>query len=114
MNRRTALTLALCALAAAPPALAAPGWRALFDGRSLDAWAQVGDANWRIVDGSVQADAGGGVLVSKEDFGDFQLRAEVWVEYGREQRHLHTRHRPCPGDVAERLRGEPLRYSSGP
>jgi hypothetical protein len=41
----------------------------------------VGDANWAIVDGAVQATAGkGGHLVSKEPFGDFELTAEFWVE----------------------------------
>ena len=37
-------------------------------------------ANWRVVDGAVQADSGmGGFLVSKASYGDFELRAEVWV-----------------------------------
>ncbi|MGD9902534.1 MAG: DUF1080 domain-containing protein [Vicinamibacterales bacterium] len=54
---------------------------ALFDGRSLGAWERVGDANWSIVEGAVQATEGqGGHLVSKESFGDFELTAEFFVE----------------------------------
>jgi len=40
-------------------------WTTLFDGRNLDNWNQVGDANWQLVDGVVQADKGSGFLVSK-------------------------------------------------
>ena len=59
----------------------AQGARVLFDGTSLNAWDRVGDANWTIVDGAVQATEGqGGHLVSKEQFGDFELTAEFWVE----------------------------------
>jgi hypothetical protein len=61
--------------------LAQGGARALFDGSSLNAWDRVGDANWTIADGAVQATEGkGGHLVSKEQFGDFELTAEFWVE----------------------------------
>jgi hypothetical protein len=56
------------------------GWVSLFDGRNLDKWTAIGDANWRIVDGVVEADKGSsGFLVSKNNYGDFQLRAEFWV-----------------------------------
>ena len=59
----------------------AQGTRALFDGTSLNAWDAVGDANWTVVDGAVQATEGkGGHLVSKEQFGDFELTADFWVE----------------------------------
>jgi Domain of Unknown Function (DUF1080) len=41
----------------------------------------VGDANWRVVDGAVQADKGmGGFLVTKNSYSNFQIRAEVWVD----------------------------------
>ncbi len=55
------------------------GWTTLLDGKSLDNWTKVGDANWRIEDGAAVADRGNGFLVSKESYGDFQLRAEFWV-----------------------------------
>jgi Domain of Unknown Function (DUF1080) len=56
------------------------GWVTLFDGKSLDNWDTIGDANWRLVDGVVQADKGNGFLVSKNSYGDFQIRAEFWVD----------------------------------
>jgi hypothetical protein len=56
------------------------GWTTLFDGSSLANWNQVGDANWRIVDGAVVADKGVGFLVSKKTYGDFQIRAEFWAD----------------------------------
>jgi hypothetical protein len=59
---------------------AAAGWTTLFDGKSLDNFTPVGDANWRLAEGAVQADKGSGHLVSKQSYGDFELRAEVWVD----------------------------------
>ena len=44
------------------------GWVTLFDGSNLNDWNQIGDANWRIVDGAVQADKGNGFLVSKNSY----------------------------------------------
>src|SRR3954451_10453895 len=55
------------------------GWTVLLDGKSIDSFNKVGDANWRIEDGAVVADKGNGFLVTKEKYGDFQLRAEFWV-----------------------------------
>ena len=56
------------------------GWVTLFDGKTLDNWNKIGDANWRIEDGAVVADKGNGFLVSKNSYGNFQLRAEFWVD----------------------------------
>lgn len=56
------------------------GWVTLFDGKNLDNWSQIGDANWKLVDGVVVADKGNGFLVSKDTYTDFQLRAEFWVD----------------------------------
>ena len=56
------------------------GWVTLFDGKNLDNWNKIGDANWRIEDGAVVADKGNGFLVSKNSYGNFQLRAEFWVD----------------------------------
>src|SRR5229473_1897080 len=56
------------------------GWITLFDGKSLDNWAQIGNANWTLADGVVQADKGNGFLVSKSSYTDFQIRAEFWVD----------------------------------
>ena len=36
--------------------------------------------SWQARPASGQADVGSGFLVSKQDYGDFQLRAEFWVD----------------------------------
>src|SRR4051794_33891052 len=54
------------------------GWTALFDGKSIDSFNKVGDANWRVEDGSIVSDKGNGFLVTKDSYGDFQLRVEFW------------------------------------
>jgi hypothetical protein len=72
--------IAAAALSLAPQALSqSGGWTVLFDGKSIDNFNKVGDANWRIEDGAVVADRGNGFLVTKASYGDFQLRAEFWV-----------------------------------
>lgn len=61
-------------------AQAGAGWTTLLDGTNMNQWTPIGMANWRVVDGAVQADSGmGGFLVSKSTYGDFELRAEFWV-----------------------------------
>ena len=57
------------------------GWVTLFDGKSLDNFSPIGDANWRIEDGVLVADKAtkNSYLVSKKDYRDFQIRAEFWV-----------------------------------
>ena len=59
---------------------ATAGWVTLFDGSSLDSWNAIGNANWKLADGVVQADQGTGFLVSKNSYGDFQVKAEIWVD----------------------------------
>jgi hypothetical protein len=57
------------------------GWTTLFDGKNIDAFNKVGDANWTIAEGVVQADKGmGGYLVTKQPYTDFEIRAEFWVD----------------------------------
>jgi 3-keto-disaccharide hydrolase len=57
------------------------GFTTLFDGKNIDAFNKVGDANWTIADGVVQADKGmGGYLVTKQPYTDFEIRAEFWVD----------------------------------
>lgn len=60
----------------------ATGWTTLIDGeKGLENWNRLGNANWRPVDGAIQADKGKGYsyLVSKNSYKDFQIRAEFWV-----------------------------------
>jgi hypothetical protein len=67
-----------------PSGQAETGWITLFDGSGFDNWTAIGDANWRLVDGAVQADRKIGkdnaYLVSKKSYKDFQIRAEFWVD----------------------------------
>lgn len=62
------------------PASGEPGFTTLFDGTNLNRWSLSGNANWRLQDGLAQAELGSGLLVSKETYGDFQLKAEFWVD----------------------------------
>jgi hypothetical protein len=60
------------------------GWITLFDGKNLDHWNRLGEANWTVADGVVQADKkvgeGSAFLVSKDSYTDFQLKVEFWVD----------------------------------
>jgi hypothetical protein len=82
----TAAALLLAAAATIPAshnalAQAAPGWTSLIDGKSLDShWNKIGEANWKIEDGAAVATKGAGYLVSKQPYGDFQLKAEFWAD----------------------------------
>ncbi len=51
----------------------------MFDGKSLKGWDIVGDANWNVADGVVQADKGSGYLVTPASYRDFQITLEFWV-----------------------------------
>jgi len=85
MNRRTVLKSALLFGAAAVTSSRAmaqgSGWTTLFDGKNLDHFSPIGDANWRLENGVLVADKASKIsyLVSKEDYTDFELRAEFWV-----------------------------------
>jgi len=86
MNRRSIVgaALLLAGIAAFPYAHRASGqssgWIALFDGKNLDNFNQIGTANWHIEDGAVVADKGNGFLVTKNTYTDYQLRAEFWID----------------------------------
>ena len=56
------------------------GWMTLFDGSTLEGWNVLGDANWELADGAVQADSGSGFLVTPKSYGDFVLTLEFWVD----------------------------------
>ncbi len=88
---RIALGLSVAALVLAgcanlPSAQPDAGWTTLYDnGMNLNDWTTVGEANWRLQDGAIQADLlyrgkDPSYLVTKQVYGDFQLRAEFWVD----------------------------------
>ena len=89
MKRRSTLSTIMWLLVIALAGFSCPnhalsqanaGWITLFDGSSLDNWNPIGNANWKLMDGIVQADMGNGFLVSKNSYTDFQVLAEFWVD----------------------------------
>jgi hypothetical protein len=62
------------------------GWRLLFDGTNLNAWREYrGDAigpAWRIVDGNIVKNVPTEDLVTREQFGDFELTLDWKVAKG--------------------------------
>ena len=82
MNRKlcyAALTAALLSGCGAMHSMDS-GWTTLYDGKSLDGWNRVGDANWRIEDGVVVADKGRGFIVLPTQYKDFEMRVEFWAD----------------------------------
>ena len=91
MNRRLTLTTALLGIvlvalgcSSQPYGDTGANWVTLLDGTTgLDNWIRVGDANWRAVDGTIQADQktdkANSFLVTKNSYTDFRIRAEFWV-----------------------------------
>jgi 3-keto-disaccharide hydrolase len=84
MKRRVILTLAfvLVGFAGTQPEYQVAGqgaWTTLLDGKSLKGWDVVGNANWSVAEGAVQANMGNGFLVSPMSYGDFEVTAEFWV-----------------------------------
>ncbi len=73
--------LAACGGGEPTPPVSDDGWVTLFDGSSLAFLNVVGDANWRIEDDTVVADESSGpsYLVTQQDYTDFELDLEFWV-----------------------------------
>jgi len=83
MKRRSAIALlafGFAALSWSPQASSETGWVTLFDGKSMDNFNKIGDANWRIEDGIIVADNGNGFLITKNEYTDYEIKAEFWVE----------------------------------
>jgi 3-keto-disaccharide hydrolase len=55
-------------------------WVTLFDGTNLDQFTRVGNANWTLANGVVEATSGPGFLVTKETYDNFEIRVEFWVD----------------------------------
>lgn len=91
MNRRLTIATALLSIvlvalgcSSQPYGDTGANWVTLLDGTTgLDNWIRVGDANWRAVDGTIQADQktdkANSFLVTKNSYTDFRIRAEFWV-----------------------------------
>ena len=80
MKRATVITIGLWIAGLVAAGQNAPGWTVLFDGKSLASFNVVGDANWQVVDGLVQANKGAGFLVTKTPYADFEIKLEFWVD----------------------------------
>ena len=81
MRRALVIIVSLVALAAPRPAAQTPGaWVTLFDGKNLDNFNRVGNANWTLANGVVEATSGPGFLVTKEVYDNFEIRVEFWVD----------------------------------
>lgn len=91
MKHTTYLSLALVAAVAAISGCATPqstspgsGWQSLVQGTvGLDNFNRVGPVNWVGTDGAIQANPTGtesGFLMTKASYGDFMIKAELWVD----------------------------------
>ena len=74
------ITIGIIGFQPVPGVSAQGGWTTLFDGSSLAGWNVLGNANWELADGAVQADSGSGFLVTPESYADFELTLEFWVD----------------------------------
>jgi hypothetical protein len=91
MNRMSRAILALLFAACTAGCESLPigddaGWITLLDGeRGLENWNLVGDANWRPLDGAIQADRkpgkAGSFIVTKSAYKDFRTRIEFWASH---------------------------------
>jgi len=80
MTSRRAFLLGFGTALLATPAFARTRFRQLFNGRNLDGWIPLGDANWSVEHGIIRADRGGfSFLVSQESYRNFELRVEFRV-----------------------------------
>jgi hypothetical protein len=88
MNRRSSVIIGLLVALITAGCESLPfgqsGWTTLLDGeRGLENWNRLGDANWRPMDGAIQADRktdkAPSYLVSKNSYKDFQTRVEFWA-----------------------------------
>ncbi|HEY4579574.1 MAG TPA: DUF1080 domain-containing protein [Candidatus Acidoferrales bacterium] len=83
MKRSFVMTVTLLAIAFGFSALGrsqTAGWTTLFNGVTLGGWNRIGDVNWTLAEGAVQADKGVGFLVTPASYADFDLRAEIWAD----------------------------------
>jgi hypothetical protein len=81
MKRAAFVAAAICMLAVGTAGQTPSAqWVTLFDGTNLSNFNTVGDANWKLADGIVEATSGTGFLVSKDSYADFELRVEFWVD----------------------------------
>ena len=52
------------------------GWRNLMN---MSNWTPVGKVDWKTINGELWSTNGNGFLLSKQSYGDFEIRADFWV-----------------------------------
>ena len=83
--RKAVITIALILVGAGltlptvAPAQTGAGWKTLFNGKDLSNWDVTGDADWKVVNGYIEATKARGFLLTKESYTDFEMRAEIWA-----------------------------------
>jgi hypothetical protein len=79
MTRAWILGLVFCLTACSH--LSTSSTNLIRDGKGLENFHQVGDANWRVENNLIVADRGkAGFLLTKESYKDVYIRAEFWAE----------------------------------
>lgn len=62
-------------------------WKALWNGKSLAGWNQIGGGEWKVVGGAIQgtspqSEARHGHLISRDQYGDFAVRLKYFAKQG--------------------------------
>ena len=119
----TLLLSSLCIASTANDAASGSGWRALFDGKNLDQFDQIGTARWRVEDGVIFGGQDGdprrsGLLQTKEQFKDLEIRLEFMIdEHGKYNSGVYLRNEPGKaGRTGYQInigRGEAEEYCAG-
>ena len=80
MKRTLTTTCALLLLVGAT-ITAQGGWVTLFNGGSVNEkiWTPAGRANWQVRGNELWSTDGAGFLVTKQSYGDHEIRADIWV-----------------------------------
>jgi hypothetical protein len=98
-----ALLLACVTLLRAGDKASDSGWKVLFDGKDLSHFDQVGTAKWRVEDGVIVGGQDGdpkrsGLLMTREQFKDFEIELEVMIdEHGKYNSGVYLRNDPGKG-----------------
>ena len=94
------IVVALAAVVGRAAEPVADGWRSLFDGKDLKEWTTVGSAVWRVEDGVIVGGQDGdpkrgGMLVTKEQFKDYELVLDFMIdEHGKYNSGVYLRNAP--------------------
>lgn len=97
------LTFSVAAARQQAPKTGPAVWRPLFNGKDLEGWNTIGSAKWRVEDGIIVGGQDGdprrsGLLVTREQFKDFEIELEVMIdEHGKYNSGVYLRNEPGRG-----------------